>query len=66
VVASIVHTTSPKEDKVGTSSMEPPTTQALVARSGCKASDDTLADNDPDLLNFCAAESEIICWMSSR
>jgi hypothetical protein len=28
--------------------------------------DDNLADNDPDLLNFTVAESEIICRMSSR
>jgi hypothetical protein len=51
---------------VGTSSTEAPTAQALVARSGSKASDDNLANNNPDLLNFDEAKSEIVCRMSSR
>jgi hypothetical protein len=61
----MVRTTLPKTDKAGTSSVEVPTAQALVARLGSKTSDDNLADDDPDLLNFAAAESEIVCWMSS-
>jgi hypothetical protein len=61
----MVHTTPPKEDKAGTSSVEAPTTQALVTRSGNKASDDNLAYNDPDLLNFDAAEFKIVCQTSS-
>jgi hypothetical protein len=60
-----VRTIPPKEDKVDTSSAEDPTAQALVARSGSKAPDDNLTDDDPDLLNFAAAGSEIICQMSS-
>jgi hypothetical protein len=66
VVVSKVHTTPPKEDKVGTSSVEPPMAHALVAHPRSKASDDTLADDDPDLLNFGTVESEIVCRMSSR
>jgi hypothetical protein len=62
----MVRTTLSKEDKMCTSSTEPPTAQALVARSGSKASNDNLADNDPDLLNFDEAKSEIVCRMSSR
>jgi hypothetical protein len=42
----MVHTTPPKEDKVDTSSVEAPIAQALQARLGSKASDDSLADND--------------------
>jgi hypothetical protein len=57
----MVRTTPPREDKVGTSSVEAPTAQALVARSGSKASDDNLADDDPELLNFHVTESEIVC-----
>jgi hypothetical protein len=57
----MVRTTLPKVDKVGTSSAEVPTAQALVARP-----DDNPADDDPGLLNITAVESEIICWMSSR
>jgi hypothetical protein len=38
--------------------------QALVARPGSKASDDNLVDDDPDLLNFDAVGSKIICRMS--
>jgi hypothetical protein len=60
MVVSMVHTTPPKEDKVGTSSAEAPTAQAMVARPKSKTSDDSLADNDPDLLNFAAVEPEII------
>jgi hypothetical protein len=66
VVAPMVHTTPSKEDKVDISSVEAPTAQALVARPRSKASDDNLADDDSDLLNFNAAESKIICWMSSQ
>jgi hypothetical protein len=62
----MAHTTPPKEDKVDTSSMEAPTAQALVARSGSKVSYDNLVDDDPDLLKFDVAESEIICRMNSR
>jgi hypothetical protein len=56
----------PKEDKAGTSSVEAPTAQALVARPGSKASNDNLADDDPNLLNFDMAESEIVCRTCSR
>jgi hypothetical protein len=62
----MVRTTPPKEDKEGTSSAEVPTAQALVARPKSKASHDNLADDNPDLLNFDVAGSEIICQMSSR
>jgi hypothetical protein len=61
----MIHTTPSKEDKVDTSSTEAPMAQALVARPGSKARDDSLADDDPDLLIFDATEFEIICWMSS-
>jgi hypothetical protein len=66
MVASMVCTTPPKEDKVDTSSVEVPTAQALASRPGSKASDDNLVDDNLDLLNFNITESEIICWMSSR
>jgi hypothetical protein len=62
----MVRTTPPKEDKAGTSSAEAPTAQALVAQPGSKVSDGTLADNNPELLNFGATGPEIICRMSSR
>jgi hypothetical protein len=65
-VAPMVHTTLPKEDNMGTSSVEAPTTQALVARLESKAPDDNLGDDDPDFLNFDAAESETICQTNSR
>jgi hypothetical protein len=61
----MLHTTPSEEDKMGTSSVEAPTTQALVARPGSKAPDDNFTDSDPDLLNFDAAEFEIICRTSS-
>jgi hypothetical protein len=64
VVVSMARTTPSKEDKAGTSSVEAPTTHALVARPGSKAPDDNLADDDPDLLNFGAVEFEIVCRMS--
>jgi uncharacterized protein (DUF433 family) len=51
---------------VDTSLMEAPTAQVLVARSRSKASDDNLADDYPNFLNFDAVESEIVCQMSSR
>jgi hypothetical protein len=63
---SVVRTTPPKEDKVGTSSVEPPTAQTLAAQSRSKVPDDTLADDAPELLNFDAEEFEIVCQMSSR
>jgi hypothetical protein len=66
VVVSMVRTTSPTKDKVDTSSAEAPTTQVFVAQLGSKASDDTLANDDPDLLNFGVAESRIICRTCSR
>jgi hypothetical protein len=53
------------EDKVDTSSLVAPTAKALVARPGCKALDDTLADDDPVLLNFGVVESEIVCQTNS-
>jgi hypothetical protein len=56
-------TTPPKVDKADTSSVEAPTTQALVARSRSKASNDAPIDDDPDLLNFVTAASWIGCWM---
>jgi hypothetical protein len=62
----MVLTTLPNVDKVGTSSMEVPTTHALVARPGSKAPDDNLADDNPSLLNFTMVESEIVCRMSSQ
>jgi hypothetical protein len=62
----MIRTTLPKVDKVGTSSAEIPTAQALVAQPRSKVPDDNLADNDPSLLNFATAVSQIICWMSSR
>jgi hypothetical protein len=64
-VVYIACTTLPKEEKASTSSVEAPRAQALVDRPGSKVSDDTLADDDPDLLNFTAAESEIVCRTSS-
>jgi hypothetical protein len=51
---------------VGTSSVEAPMAQALVARPGSKVPNDTLADDNPKLLKLGAAEFEIICRMSSR
>jgi hypothetical protein len=65
VMALMTRTTPPKKDKVDTSSVEAPTAQAWVARLRSKVPDDTLADDDPDLLNFDEAESQIICWTSS-
>jgi hypothetical protein len=57
VAEPMVRTTPPKVDKVGTSSAEAPTAQALTARSGNKVPDDALVDNDPGLLNFTVAVS---------
>jgi hypothetical protein len=62
----MVRTNLPKEGKVGTSSVEAPTTQALQARPRSKVRDDSLIEDNPDLLNFDALESEIVCRMSSR
>jgi hypothetical protein len=61
----MVRTTLPKVDKADTSSAEAPTTQALVAQPGSKASNDNLTDDDPDLLHFDVVESGIAFWMSS-
>jgi hypothetical protein len=61
VAELMVCTTPPKEDKADTSSVKVPTIQALVARPRSKAPDDNLADDDPVLLNFATAGSEIIC-----
>jgi hypothetical protein len=55
-------TTPAKVDKVDTSLVEPPTSQALVARSKSKASDAPSVDDDPDLLNFNAEVS----WIGRR
>jgi hypothetical protein len=60
-VGPMVRTTTPNEDKADTSSVKVPSAQALVARPRNKASDDNLADDDPDLLNFATVKSEIIC-----
>jgi hypothetical protein len=57
----MARTTPPKKNMVDTSLAEAPMAQALVARPGSKALDDNLADDDPNLLNFSAAESEIVC-----
>jgi hypothetical protein len=54
----MAHTTPPK---VGTLSFEGPTAQALASLPESKASDDNLGDDDPDLLSFDVAESEIVC-----
>jgi hypothetical protein len=62
----MARTILPKEDKAGTSSVEAPTAQALAARPGSKALDDTLAGDDLNLLNFNIAEFRIVCQMSSR
>jgi hypothetical protein len=59
-------TTPPKEDKVGTSSTEAPTAQALVARLKSKAPDDDLGGDAPDLLNVVVVGSEIACRTSSQ
>jgi hypothetical protein len=61
----MARTTPPKDDKVDTTPAEAPMAQALVAQPGSKASDDNLVDDDPDLLNFDAVGSKIICRMSS-
>jgi hypothetical protein len=58
-------TTLPKEDKVDTSSAEVPMAQTLVARLESKVSDDTPIDDYPELLNFSATESEIVCQKTS-
>jgi hypothetical protein len=64
-VASIAHTTLPKEDKMDTSLAKVPMPQALVARLRSMAPEDNPADNDPDLLNFAMVESETVYRMSS-
>jgi hypothetical protein len=61
----MVCTTSPKEDKVDTSSAGVPTAQALVVRPGSKTPGDNLIEDDLDLLKFDMAEPEIICRKSS-
>jgi hypothetical protein len=60
----MVHTTSPKVDKVDTSSVEAPTAQALSARLGNKVLDDAPINDDPGLLNFSTVMSWIFGWMS--
>jgi hypothetical protein len=45
-------TTLSKVDKADTSSVEGPTVQALVARSGSKALNNNLADNDSNISKF--------------
>jgi hypothetical protein len=63
----MARTTPPlKEDKVDTSLAEAPTAHVLVARLEGKTLDDNLINDDPNLLNFTAVESEIICRMSSQ
>jgi hypothetical protein len=62
----MVRTTLPNVDKAGTSSMEVPMAQALVARPGSKTLDDNLADDDLGLLNFTTTKSKIVFRMSSR
>jgi hypothetical protein len=62
----MVRTTPPKEDKVDTSLVEAPMAQVLVAQLGSNAPNNNLADDDPNLLNFVMAESEIICETSSQ
>jgi hypothetical protein len=64
-VVPMAHTTLPKENKVGTSSAEAPTAQALVASLGNMAPDDNLGDGDPNLLNPVVVESETVCRLSS-
>jgi hypothetical protein len=58
---SINHTTPSKVYKANTSSAEVPTAQALVARSGSKASNDAPIDDDLDLLYFVVVVSWIGC-----
>jgi hypothetical protein len=65
VVEPMDRTTPPKEDKVGTSSAEAPTAQALVARPESKALDDDLGGDAPDLLNVAVVGSKIACRTSS-
>jgi hypothetical protein len=65
MVVPMLHTTPHKEDKAGTSSAEAPMVWALVAWLGSKKLDDNLADNNLNLLNFNAMDSEIICRTSS-
>jgi hypothetical protein len=65
VVEPMDRTTPPKEDKVGTSSAEAPTAQALVARPESEAPDDNLGDDNLNLLNFVVVGSEIACRTSS-
>jgi hypothetical protein len=61
MVAPMDRTTPPKEDKVGTSSAEAPTAQALVARLKSEASDDNLGGDTPVLLNVVVVGYEITC-----
>jgi hypothetical protein len=65
VVEPIVRTILPKVDKADTSSAEAPMAQALVSRSGSKASDGNPTDDDSDLLNFIVVQCRIACWTSS-
>jgi hypothetical protein len=65
-VVPVVRTIPPKEDKVDTSLVKVPMVQASVAQPGSKAPDENLVDDNPNVLNFDAAESEIVCRMSSQ
>jgi hypothetical protein len=57
VVEPTVRTTLRQVDKGGTSSVEIPTAQALVAQPKSKAPDDDLIDYDAGHLNFVMIES---------
>jgi hypothetical protein len=57
-------TTPPKKDKAGTSSVEAPMAQALVARSRSKMLDDAPVGDDSKLPNFVAMVSQIGCRMN--
>jgi hypothetical protein len=57
VVEPTVRTTLRQVDKGGTSSVEIPTAQSLVAQPKSKAPDDDLIDYDAGHLNFVMIES---------
>jgi hypothetical protein len=64
VEGSTDRTTLPKENKADTSSAEAPTAQALMTRSGSKASNDAPVDDNPDLINFTVTVSWVVGWTS--
>jgi hypothetical protein len=66
VVAPMDRTTPPKENKVGTSSAEAPTAQALVARQKSGAPDDNLSGDAPNLMNAAVVGFETTCRTSSQ